>query len=161
VVTDLEAAQRRYTEWFGVPEWTPIPDVCFSPDSRVYRGEYRGAPADYTIQVALGYAGPQQIELIHPVRGESLYTEAPRRCGPGVHPVAWVPQDFDPAVSRARAQGLEPAQSGSARDREFVYLETPQLGAHVVELLRISERVNTMFERMKDSAFERMKNSAA
>jgi hypothetical protein len=134
-----------YAESFGVPRWTRFPDVAFGPDRTTYRGEQ----ADYVIHVALGYAGPQQVELIQPVRGVDLYTEYLERSGPGVHHLAWVPDVYDPALARARSAGLAPAQAGYTDDMAFTYLETPAIGAHFVELMRLSPSIRSMFAALQ------------
>lgn len=148
VVADIEAAERSYSELFGVPEWTRIPDVAFGPERTTYRGE----PADYAIHVALGYAGNQQIELIQPVRGVNLYTEYLDRSGPGVHHLAWVCDDYEGALETARRSGIEVVTQGGTDEMDFAYLETPGLGAHFVELLRLSPGMSAFFESMRASA---------
>ncbi|WP_406277753.1 hypothetical protein OH799_08800 [Nocardia sp. NBC_00881] len=65
-VRDIAAAQRVFTERYGVSSWFTVPDVHFGPEEC----ELRGAPADYTISVTLGYAGGQQLEFV---------SRAPRR----------------------------------------------------------------------------------
>lgn len=148
VVTDLARAEEQHTSWFGVPEWTRFPEVAFGPDRTTYRGE----PADYAINVSLGYAGDQQLELIEPIRGENLYTEFLDRCGPGVHHVAWIPDDYEAALAEADRRGLVVAQAGSTDDMEFVCLETTGMGAHFVELMRLSPRMAQMFESLRRAA---------
>lgn len=148
VVEDIEAAERSYSELFGVPAWTRITDVAFGPD----RTTYRGAPADYAINVALGYAGDQQIELIQPVRGVNIYTEYLERSGPGVHHLAWISEDYEGALERARRAGIEVVTQGGTDEMDFAYLETPGLGAHFVELLRLSPGMSAFFESMRAAA---------
>ena len=148
VVSDIDEAERMYSEAFGVPAWTRIPDVVFRPDRNTYRGE----PADFVIHVSLGYAGPQQIELIQPVSGVNIYTEFLERSGSGVHHLAWVPTDFDAALAAALSTGLEVVQEGATDDMEFAYLETTGMGTHFVELMRLSPRMSGFFDSMEAAA---------
>ncbi|QIS12319.1 VOC family protein [Nocardia arthritidis] len=145
VVADLAAARREFSERYGVAEWFAIPDVRFGPES----GELRGAPADYTISVALGYAGGQQLELIEPGSGASLYREQLDRSGPGLHHIAWVPADFDAALVAARRAGRELVARGSfgGIGMEFAYFDGGPLGSYV-ELMRLSPRMRTIFDRL-------------
>ncbi|MFC9894706.1 VOC family protein [Nocardia sp. NPDC127579] len=136
VVTDLAAATREFGERYGVDRWTTFPDVRFGPD----RCELRGAPADYTISVALGYAGGQQLELIEPRSGVSLYSEH----GPGLHHVGWIPEDFDAAVAEA---GPDIVARGASEGMEFVYLAGGPLGSYV-ELMRLSEPMRALFDQL-------------
>lgn len=148
VVEDLAAAERGYTEAFGVPAWTRMPDMTFGPD----RNSFRGEPADYAIHVSLGYAGDQQIELIEPVRGTNTYTEFLGRSGPGVHHLARLVDDLEAALAHARSSGIEVVQQGGTDEMDFAYLETPAMGVHFVELMRISPRISRFFESMRAAA---------
>ncbi|WP_127782241.1 VOC family protein [Rhodococcus sp. X156] len=147
VVEDLEAAEQWFTDTLGVPHWMRVPNVVFGPEHATYRGE----PADFVIDVALGYFGEQQVELIRPVSGPSLYTEHLQTSGPGLHHVAWVPEDFDAALEQARAQGLTVTQSGTfpGTGMEFAYLDGTAGGAPHVELLRLSPDMVALFDSVR------------
>ncbi|WP_330255612.1 VOC family protein [Nocardia sp. NBC_00565] len=143
VVRDIAAAQREFTERYGVAQWFTIPDVHFGPDSC----ELHGVPADYTITVALGYAGGQQLELIEPKSGISLYSEHLDTAGSGLHHIAWVPEDFDAALAEAKANGVEVLARGAFEGvgMEFAYLDGGALGS-AVELMRLSSDMRAMFD---------------
>ncbi|MVU81431.1 VOC family protein [Nocardia sp. ET3-3] len=145
VVTDLEAAEKEFGARYGVENWVRIPGIHFAPETC----RFRGAPADFTIDSSMGYAGGQQVELITPVTGESLYTEALAQGGPGLHHIAWVPDDFDAAVAELRASGVEILQHGVFAEvgMESVYYSGGPLGSFV-ELLRLSPQVRGMFDGM-------------
>lgn len=148
VVDDIAAATKEFTDCYGVAEWLRIPGVRFGPESCTYRGK----PADYTIDVALGYAGGQQLELIAPVAGENLYTEMLRTSGPGLHHVAWVPEDYDAALAAAEAAGREILQQGAFEGvgMEFAYLGGGPFGSYV-ELMRLSPEMRAMFDQLRGS----------
>lgn len=148
VVHDIAEAEKQYAAIFGVRAWTRFQDVSFSPE----RTTYRGAPVDCAIDVSLGYAGEQQVELIQPVRGRNIYTEFLERSGPGVHHLGTVPADYDAAVADARESGLEVVMQGESDEVDFTYLETPGMGTHFVELMRISPRMAAMWDSMKAAA---------
>ena len=150
VVRDIEAARREFTERYGVAKWFTIPDVHFGPQLC----ELRGAPADYTITVALGYAGGQQLELIEPKSGVSLYSEHLDRVGPGLHHVAWVPEDYDAALAEAKASGAEILARGAFEGvgMEFAYLDGGTLGS-AVELMRLSADMQAMFDYLIPEGF--------
>lgn len=143
VVRDIDAARRECTERYGVAEWFTIPDVHFGPQAC----ELRGAPADYTITVALGYAGGQQLELIEPKFGISLYSEHLDTVGPGLHHIAWVPEDYDAALAEAKTNGAEILARGAFEGvgMEFTYLDGGALGS-TVELMRLSADMKAMFD---------------
>lgn len=138
VVPDIAAAEQRFTDSFGVEKWLRIPGVHFGPETCTYRGQ----PADYTIDVALGYAGGQQLELIAPVSGTNVYTEFLDRSGPGLHHVAWIPEDYDAALAE-----FDIVQQGEFEGvgMEFAYLEGGPIGSYV-ELMRLSPDMRAMFD---------------
>lgn len=150
VVEDLAEAERTYAESFGVKKWARFTGVAFTPDRTTYRGE----PADCVIDVSLGYSGAQQIELIRPVSGASIYTEYLDLSGPGVHHLAWAVDDLDAALAEARSRGLEVVQQGAMDGMAFAYLETPGMGTHFVELMRLSPAMRDTFAAMQAAAAE-------
>ncbi|MGY1874052.1 VOC family protein [Nocardia gipuzkoensis] len=150
VVEDLGAACERFTTRYGVGDWFTIPDVHFGPSA----AELRGAPADYTISVALGYAGGQQLELIEPRGGVSLYAEHLDRLGPGLHHTAWVPADYDAALAESAAAGIEVVARGRFEGvgMEFAYLDGGPIGSHI-ELMRLSREMKAMFDHLIPEGF--------
>jgi len=81
VTDDQDATEQALTALLGARRWVRLPGVHFGPDTC----RYLGKPADFVADVALSYAGDTQLEIIRPVRGESIYTEYLDRCGPGLH----------------------------------------------------------------------------
>ena len=71
VTTDLDATEKALTTLLGAKKWIRVSDVHFGPDTCTYRGR----PADFVANIAFSYAGDTQLELIAPVKGESVYTE--------------------------------------------------------------------------------------
>jgi catechol 2,3-dioxygenase-like lactoylglutathione lyase family enzyme len=150
VVDDIETAERWFTDTLGVPRWQRFPDVQFGPALCRYRGE----PADFVIHVSIGYAGEQQLELIQPVSGRSIYVEHLDRSGPGLHHVAWVPENFDAAVAEAASRGMAITQEGSfaGAAMRFVYLDGSAGGAPNIELIQMSPEMAAFFDRLKRGA---------
>jgi catechol 2,3-dioxygenase-like lactoylglutathione lyase family enzyme len=143
VVEDVAATEALLGDQFGVPRWTRIPDVHFGPDTCTFRG----APADFTVHVSLGYSGPLQLELIQPVRGDSIYTEFLTVSGPGLHHVCFEVDDIEAAVEAASAVGLEVLQRGSMMDgaMDFAYVDGGHAGVPYVELARIGPDMRAFF----------------
>lgn len=145
VVEDLGSAQAWFTDHHGVAQWLTIPDVHFPPETCMFREK----PADFTIDVAIGYAGSQQLELIKPVSGRNLYVEQIEQRGPGVHHVAYIPDDFDQAILDAAAAGLEIPQLGRMAEvgMDFAYIEAGPLGTFI-ELMRLSQAMRDLFDSL-------------
>jgi len=98
VVEDLDAAERHFTDQFGVARWLRLPNVHF---------------------------------------------------GPGVHHVAWVPDDFEATLAEAASRGLPIVQQGRFEGvgMEFAYLDGGPLGSYV-ELMKLSEEMRAMFDSL-------------
>ncbi|WP_072691334.1 VOC family protein [Rhodococcus marinonascens] len=145
VVDDIDTAERHFTQQLGVERWLRLPNVHFGPDHCTYRGK----PADYVVHVSLGYAGGQQLELIQPVSGRNIYTEQLAKSGPGVHHVAWIPDDFESALAEAGRRGLPIVQQGRVEGvgMEFAYLDGGPLGSYV-ELMKLSDEMRAMFDSL-------------
>lgn len=143
VVREMAAAQREFGDRYGITEWLTMREVRFGPQTC----EYRGAPADYTITVALGYAGGQQLELIEPRSGVSPYADHLAAHGPGLHHIAWVPEDYEAALAAATAAGAQIIARGVFGEvgLEFSYLDGGPLGSYV-ELMRLSPDMKAMFD---------------
>lgn len=146
VTDDLDATEFALSAQFGVTRWTQMGEVHFGPDSCTYRGE----PADFHALVSLGYSGDLQLELIQPVRGDSIYTEHLRDHGPGLHHTCFEVDDMAVALREADADGWTCIQQGSmAGLMEFAYLEKPGSGTSIIELARISDDLQAMYAAMK------------
>lgn len=148
VVPDITSATAEFADRYGVTEWFALDEVRFGP--RTCR--YRGRPADYTVAVALGYAGGQQLELIAPRAGDSPYSEYLTRSGAGLHHIAYIPDDFDAALAEARAAGTrtreysgpEPYQPRKLQGRKaiqmrFTYAEAMTDPSYYVPLAQAAE----------------------
>ncbi|HJP66965.1 MAG TPA: VOC family protein [Actinomycetota bacterium] len=147
VVDDIDASERWFTETLGIPSFHRFSDVHFGPNLCRYRGE----PADFVIEVGIGYAGDQQVELIQPVSGRNIYVEYLERSGPGLHHIAFVPEDFDAALAEGAARGMAVTQEGSFAGgaMRFAYLDGSAGGSPNIELIHMSPQMATFFDMLK------------
>jgi catechol 2,3-dioxygenase-like lactoylglutathione lyase family enzyme len=147
VTENLDATAALLSRGFGVGEWTRLPEIHFDPE----HCRFRGRPADFVVDVALAYAGELQLELIQPVRGESIYTEFLARSGPGLHHLCFEVDDLAAARESALAEGLEVVQAGSMMGgaMEFAYLDGSAHGVPYVELARIGPELRAFFDAIR------------
>lgn len=131
----------------GVRGWTQMENIHFSPDTCTYLG----APADFVVHVSLAYLGDMQLELIQPVSGDSLYQEFVQSNGPGIHHVAFEPDDFESAIAQAESNGLQIVQAGAMADgmMEFAYVDGAAAGVPFIELIKVSDDMAAFFEAIK------------
>lgn len=147
VVEDLDALEGLLTHQYGVRSWVRMDGIHFGPDTCTYRG----APADFTADISLAYAGDLQLELIRPVAGESIYTEFLRASGPGLHHICFETDDMDRAVAAAESAGSAVIQRGSMAGglMEFAYLDGAAAGAPYIELARLSPDMQAFYDDVR------------
>jgi len=149
VTPDLDATETALTGLLGVRKWIRIPDVHFAPDSC----SYLGAPADFVASISLSYLGDMQLELIAPVRGENIYSDFLRDCGPGLHHIcteAESPEKFDAALAEAANHGAAVVQQGVMPGGiRFAYLSAPQAGVPFLEIAYVSPEMRAFYDYIK------------
>ncbi|HWE57165.1 MAG TPA: VOC family protein [Acidimicrobiales bacterium] len=152
VSNDLTVAKTYLADVFGADHWTAFDAVEFGPESCVYQGR----PADFVADIALTYVGDMQLELIRPVRGQSIYTEFLEASGPGLHHICFEVDDMPAALDRAGAAGIEVAQHGSMFGlMDFAYLDGRSAGVPYIELARIGGEMRAIFDQIRTSAGRR------
>jgi catechol 2,3-dioxygenase-like lactoylglutathione lyase family enzyme len=149
VTPDLDATETALTGLLGVRKWVRIPDVHFAPDTCSYHGK----PADFVAGISLSYLGDMQLELISPVRGESVYTDFLRDSGPGLHHVCMETDSqerFAAMVAEATENGAPVVQQGIMPGGiEFAYVSAPQAGVPYLELAYISPEMRAFYDYIK------------
>jgi methylmalonyl-CoA/ethylmalonyl-CoA epimerase len=129
LVPDLNAAVRGWIDRFGTGPWTVFRNAALE-------GEYRGRSGVVTMDVALGYQGDIQIELIAVTNdAPSPYRNAAGAPLIGLHHVAWVVDDLDSAVERACSDRLRPVYRASNLAVEVVYCEAEGLPGTFFEFI--------------------------
>jgi hypothetical protein len=128
VTRDTGATEQVLSALLGARKWVRMPGVHFGPDAC----RFRGRPADFVADVALSYAGDMQLEVIAPVRDESLYTEFLDRCGPGLH-----------HVCMEAADGVMP---GGMR---FAYVAAAGAGVPYIEIACVTDDIRAFFDYVK------------
>jgi catechol 2,3-dioxygenase-like lactoylglutathione lyase family enzyme len=147
VATDLNATETALTTMLGARRWIRMPAVHFAPDTCTYRGR----PADFAADISLSYAGDTQLELIAPVRGESIYTEFLDAHGPGLHHVCIEEPDaesFDARLRDAESDGTPAVCHGTMPGgMRFAYLTAP--GVPYLEIAYIPLEIRAFFDCVK------------
>lgn len=141
VVRELDAALDTWSSKLGVGPWTIIKNVPLQMT-------YLGAPSQPVIDVALGFRGDVQIELIQqknaaasPYRG---FIEQERF---GLHHIAFIVENADAEVARAQRQGLElVCDIRMPMGGRYVYFRSPVPGETTyIEFLENTEQMKQMF----------------
>jgi len=149
VTRDLGATETALTQLMGARKWVRMPDVHFGPDTCIHRGR----PADYVAHVSLSYAGDTQLELIEPVRGESIYAEFLDASGPGLHHVAVEADDldhFETMLVDAERDGASVVSRGTMPGgMSFAYLSAAEVGVPYLEVAFVPSEIRAFFDYVK------------
>ncbi|MHB8437905.1 MAG: VOC family protein [Acidimicrobiales bacterium] len=147
VVADLQGAERWFSDTFAVPSWTRWNEVHFGPD----RCHYRGRPADFVVDISIGHAGSQQVQLVQPTRGVSPYSDFMALHGQGLHHVSFEVDDLDATVADAVGRGMDVILRGSFEaGADFVYLDAHAAG--IVELTMLTPALGRYLHKLADAA---------
>ncbi|MHC9295888.1 VOC family protein [Mycobacterium sp. LTG2003] len=149
VTGDLTATEQALTTLLGARRWVRMPAVHFGPDRCVHRG----GPADFVADISLSYAGDTQLELIAPVRGDSVYSEFLDSGGPGLHHVcveAPDPASFEARLRDAEREGAPAVCHGEMPGgMKFAYLSAADAGVPYLEVAFIPPEIRAFFEYVK------------
>ena len=117
VVRDLEAAIRLYDPLFGHFK---------TMDGSVQAARYRGRLADCRLELAFGWSGDVEIELIAWVSGDSPHREFIERGREGMHHLQFRVDDCDAWIAKLAPLGYARIwYKRWSADTIFAYLERP------------------------------------
>jgi len=149
VTADLDATEQVLSGLLGARKWMRLPGVHFAPDTCTHRGR----PADFVADIALSYAGDTQLELIAPVRGDSIYAEFLAANGPGLHHICRELPDaaaLDAALADAVRHGAEIVTEGlMPGGMRFAYVANPEAGVPYLEYAVVPPAVRVLFDQIK------------
>ena len=143
VTRDLDATEKALTTLLDAKKWIRMPAVHFGPDTCTYRG----GPADFVADISLSYAGDTQLELIAPVKGESIYTEYLDRAGPGLHHICIEADDVERALAERNAEVVQ--RGVMPGGMEFAYVSAEAAGVPYIEIAHISPEIRAFFDYVK------------
>ena len=121
---------------------------------RDYEVRVRDQPlaSPFSISTAMGRFGPrgeQEIEIIQPEDGESIYREFLDQRGDGLNHIAFLVPDFEAAEERMRATGMKPLIEFRGHGIHAMYFDCRAAGASVVEISHYDAKGTALLERMK------------
>jgi methylmalonyl-CoA/ethylmalonyl-CoA epimerase len=147
VTTDLDGFLRTLSDDLGVDRFFVIRDAPVTDQT------YRDKPCDAHQDLAFGYAGTLQFEVIQPLSGESSYSEflAAHPEG-GLHHTGVLVDDYDHAVAEV-SRTCTVVQTGRVGATRFAYFDlVGTLGAYI-EILQLGDDFVELFERIRTQEF--------
>lgn len=137
LVDDLDAAVDQWIGHFGIGPWLIFRNVRLD-------GAYRGQPTMVTMDVALGYRGATQIELIKITNdAPSPYRDSAGVALIGIHHIASIVDDLDGAAAEAIASGLTQVFSAANAASRVAYFQPPGMPGLLYEYIE-GEGMRTM-----------------
>ncbi|MFC7449633.1 VOC family protein [Rhodococcus daqingensis] len=130
VVADLDTGIRQWLERAGVGPWTVFRGVTLD-------GRYRDQDTTVTMDVAMGYSGELQIELMQ-ITSTTPSPYATENGAPlvGPHHVAWITDDLAASVEAARSRGLEVLFRAGNPSTQVAYLHSADQPGVVFEYIQ-------------------------
>ena len=147
-VPDLKPAMADYSRLLSAGPWFVLRD--FAGIDPIYRG----APSTALCDIALGFVGHIQIELVQPQDDRpSVYKEAIERAGFGFHHFGVATADMAAARKDHLARGYEEAFSARTPDGgSVIHFDTMGAMSGMIELIHAGEGLNAMFGAMHEAS---------
>lgn len=136
VTQDLQKTCEGFLK-IGVGPWRVY---TFGPDT-VSDLSRNGAPANFSMRLALATSGSMMWEVIEPLEGDSIYKAFLERGREGVQHVGQDCQGlgFDQQVAEFEKRGLKNLQSGNWNGVRFAYFGTEELIGTTIEIFDFPE----------------------
>jgi hypothetical protein len=143
VVHDLDKSMEHYQNVLGIGPWE-----CMDIDPSIVSDmTYHGRPVEHSFRAAITMVGPIQLELIQPLKGDSIYSDFLKEHGEGLHHMGhvWV-RNIAEAVKTLEQAGLPCIQSGRITHEElsqfspgYAYINAGEPLGFILELLELPE----------------------
>ena len=137
VVEDMQASLGYYATLLNIRPWY---------QASIVKSEfhYEGRPIELELDIALGYSGALQFELIQVIRGDrNIYSDFISARKQGIHHIGFVVSDIAAKIETMKAAGFEPVQHGVLETRgkaitRFAYFDTIDRCGYITELIQVT-----------------------
>lgn len=130
IVDDIDQALQSWMGNLGIGPWTLFRGAGVS-------GHCRGEPTDVTFDVAMGYQGQVQIELMQITNhAPSPYRGGDGKLLLGMHHIAWVVEDLDAAMATASDGGMKLVFRAGNPGTEVAYFEMDEQPGMMFEFIQ-------------------------
>jgi len=135
VVEGIDHAIGYYSALMNIHPWYRAKIV----KSNIY---YNNRPIDLELDIAVGYCGSLQFELIQVIRGErNIYTDLIKTQGQGIHHLGFVVSNISERMEILKTAGFKPIQHGTLETKgkaitRFAYFDTIDQIGYITELIQ-------------------------
>ncbi len=144
VVPDIHKAMAFFKDKLGVPEFLFLEDPGLEDET------YLGKPAPLKLNLAFGWCGDTQIELILPIAGVSTYSKfLDHNPQGGMHHYGIEVQDYAQGVRDLEAQGFPLVQAGRHNETRFAYFDTTAMIGAFTEIVRLQPEERVFMHSLK------------
>ncbi len=132
VVKDMDKAVEYYRS-LGATEFEP--EFLFNHDT-FPELKQSGKLFEGPVKVRFRYTkvGPEAIELIAPIEGETLYKQFLETNGEGIQHIAFTVDDLDREIKKMEERGIPVILCD--RRASFAYFDTRKVGGIIIELVK-------------------------
>ena len=143
VVHDIDKTMKSLWDNFGIGPWDIyLRDPNSTSDAtRITDMTYYGKPAKFGYSVALTHSpvGSIKMELIQPLKGDSIYRDFLRDHGEGIQHLGWYVVDsleaFSQASQKLEQEGFPCIMSGRTYHIAFAYFDTTKAMNTILEIV--------------------------
>jgi hypothetical protein len=134
VVKSIEQSLPYYKSLMNIHSWHRPNFV----EEKIY---YKDRHIDLNLNVAIGYSGPLQFELIEVMQGEeNIYTKLIKTRKEGLHHVGFFISNIEKKTELLRKSGFYPIQYGILKTTgkaliRFAYFDTVKSCGYIIELI--------------------------
>lgn len=126
VVEDTDKTTKFLSSVWGFGPWQTLDYRAHKDDMIV------GEP--FTLKIAFAKLGAVVLELLQPVKGDSIWAQALETKGEGVHHIAFSVSNWDEMVSKLQEQGGRMVVGAIFEGKRWCYFDTKP-GGIIVEFM--------------------------
>jgi catechol 2,3-dioxygenase-like lactoylglutathione lyase family enzyme len=144
VVPDIHKGMAFFKDKLGVPEF------LFIDKPELQDETYLGKPAPLPIQLAFGWCGDTQVELIQPITGVSTYSKfLDHNPQGGMHHYGIEVPDYGKGVREMEASGFALVQGGRHNETRFAYFDTSGTIGALTEIVYLQPEERAFMHGLK------------
>jgi hypothetical protein len=149
VTSNMEEMMALLKRDYAVPSFFVFPDIQFK--GVVFLEQ----PIECQANVAIGYSGDMQVEIVEPLGGADIYAEFLKSHSNGLHHIGIRVSDFDQVLSSLNERGVRVIESGEIGEEvaiRFAFADTRDSIGVITEYVWISEAMDRVYARLRKRA---------
>lgn len=141
LTNDIESAMQSWGSRSGVGPFTWYQNLTLN-------AEHRGEKTSINMEVGIAYRGNLQIELIQQTNdATSPYRDFFRNGQMGLHHLAYVTNNIDTSIKKAKADGFEITTIINAPIGRYAYFQDPQMPENYFEFLELTPDLESYWDQ--------------